>query len=120
MVDTDVALGDDAGVDVGLVTEVVDEVDTRHVLAQGGRERPEAEPRRFWADQRPKTGGRSRPPCARREVRKGLAASSMRLNRNGLGIWLIALVFREAEHPLQTGVPLQAGDPGSFWVEKMS
>jgi len=46
-------------------------------LAQFGRERPEAQPGGFWADQRPKTGGRSRPSCARRETRRGLAALSI-------------------------------------------
>ncbi len=46
-------------------------------LAQVGRERPEAQPVGVWADQRPKTGGRSRPNCARRETRSGLAALSI-------------------------------------------
>jgi len=59
------------------------------VFAQGGRERPEAEPRGFWADQRPKTGGRSRPPCARRERRKGLAASVKLLMVKGLAVRVI-------------------------------
>ena len=66
-VDVDIRV--DICIDEGLIFDVA--------VAQVGRERPEAQPGGFWADQRPKTGGRSRPNCARRETRKGLAALSI-------------------------------------------
>jgi len=66
-VDVDIRV--DICIDEGLIVDVA--------VAQFGRERPEAKPGGFWADQRPKTGGRSRPNCARRETRPGLAALSI-------------------------------------------
>ena len=82
---------DTLDVSAGVIGSVVADVGSEVRLAQGGRERPEAKPRRFWADQRSKTGGRSRPPCARRENCAGLAASSTLLIFRGLAIPRIAL-----------------------------
>jgi hypothetical protein len=66
-------------VDVDIRVDVC--IDERLIIdvavAKVWRERPEAQPGGFWADQRPKTGGRSRPNCARRETRPGLAALSI-------------------------------------------
>ena len=73
-VDADVVLDAGVAVDVGVIIDAVGDVDRKLALAQFGRERPEAQPGGFWADQRPKTGGRSRPNCARREPSRGLVA----------------------------------------------
>jgi hypothetical protein len=51
-------------------------------LAQGGRDRPEAEPRGFWADQRPKTGGRSRPSLGLRSAQGGPLSPQNPLNNS--------------------------------------
>lgn len=64
-------------VDEVINDQVVDRYADASLFAQFGRERPETQPGGFWADERPKTGGRSRPNCARRETRQGLAALSI-------------------------------------------
>jgi len=63
VVDADVALGDDAAVDAGVSSNVVDDVDAKSGFSAGWAGATRAQLEGGWADQRPKTGGRSRPPC---------------------------------------------------------
>jgi hypothetical protein len=77
VVDADVALFDDAAVDVDVISYVVDEVDrkVRFSAVWAGATRGGAG--RVLGGPAPKNRGSSRPNCARRESRPGLAALSI-------------------------------------------